>query len=201
MEVSPEAAQRLGIAVTAARAVQWRRRERIYGRIVQNSRAVTEVRRAVAGRLQEEPALWPELGDHLSAGQVIGYLQVRATPDVRLDLQNKLTQERARLRGEEEVVQIDAQIVESLKKVTGREILSRAELDTALVNLAEAKIQEATARAAVETWGRRCRNSTTPRRKGTRSGVAPSSLPARALWLTSRPNWERTSSRGACCCG
>jgi hypothetical protein len=152
VELEEAAAKRLGIHVESAREVQWTRTFRVYGRVVPNPRATTEIHAATTGKIRAAEMSWPTLGQHLSNGQLIGYLHIRVGPEVRLDLQNKLAEARLRQQGEEEVVKVYMRTVESLKKVTDREILARSELDTALVNLAEAKIQATTANAAVTLW-------------------------------------------------
>lgn len=152
VELEAEAAGRLGIAVVRARAAEWSRTERVYGRIVPNPRASTEIHAAAAGRLRGGTPPWPTLGQHVAGGEVIGHLQIRVSPDVRLDLQNKLSAARLQLQGEEEILKVHTQTVENLRKITDRAILARTELDTALVVQEEAKIQAATARAAVTLW-------------------------------------------------
>ena len=148
-----EAARRLGIADEPVREIDWSERVVVYGRVIPNARVTTEVRATTAGILRSESnASWPVPGQRIPRGQVLGYVEVRVGPEVRLDLQNKLSEARFRQRGEGDVVKTHERTVESLKKVTDREILSRAELDTALVNLAEAKIQLATAEAAAALW-------------------------------------------------
>lgn len=152
VELEAKAADRLGIAVTLAHEVQWAKTRRVYGRVVPNPAATVSIDTAAAGRLRKAETPWPTLGQNISAGHKLALLQIRVGPDVRLELQNKLNDSRLRQRGEAEVVKVHTRTVESLQKVTDREILSRAELDTALVNLAEAKIQLAIADAAVSLW-------------------------------------------------
>lgn len=155
VELDQEAAERLGIAVEPAREVRWSRPLVVYGRVVPNARATSEVRAAFAGILRAAAdAAWPAPGERVFAGQVLGYVDVRVGPEVRTELQNKLTAARLRRRGEAEVVRIHERTVESLQKVTDRQIVSRVELDTAQVNLAEARIQLATAEAEQMLWER-----------------------------------------------
>lgn len=154
IELDEDAAERLGIVVQAAREMKWKHTVRVYGRVVHNPLATTEIRAVAAGRLIAEETKWPTLGQTILSEEVLGYLQVRVGPDIRLELQNKLSEARLRRQGEEDVVKVHSRTVESLKKVTQREILARAELDTAEVNLAEAQIQLASAESAVKLWER-----------------------------------------------
>ena len=106
-----------------------------------------------AGILRAAPEVsWPAPGQRLPAGQILGAVDVRVGPEMRVELQNKVNAARLKQRGEEEVVKIRERTAASLKKVTDQKILSRAELDAAEVQLAEAKIQLTTAEAEVTLW-------------------------------------------------
>jgi hypothetical protein len=153
VEIEEEEAERIGLEVAAARAVDWCERVAVYGRVVPNPRATAEVRTPFAGTLRAAAASpWPAPGTWVRSGQVLGWVDVRVGPEVRLDMQNKLAEARIRQRGAEDVIQLQQGRVDSLKKVTSQEIISRAELDAALVQLAEARTQAATAKAAAELW-------------------------------------------------
>jgi biotin carboxyl carrier protein len=152
VDVEEEDAERLGLKVASARAVSWTERVSVYGRVVHNPRAASEVRSPFAGTLRAAASAWPAPGTWVHAGQMLGWVDVRVGPEVRLDLENKLAEARIRQRGAEEVVGLQQDRVHSLEKVTSREIISRAELDAALVQLTEARTQAAAAKAAVELW-------------------------------------------------
>jgi biotin carboxyl carrier protein len=147
-------AERYGLEVAAARTEQWYEPITVYGRVVPNPRATSEVRSPFAGTLRTAAGTsWPALGQRVKAGQTLGWVDVRVGPDVRFDLQNKLTDARIRQRGAEEEVKLQQSRVDSLRKVTSQlQLQSRAELDTALIQLAQAKNQLATAAAAAELW-------------------------------------------------
>ena len=83
---------------------------------------------------------------------MLGRVDVRVGPEVRLDLENKLADARIKQQGAEEEVKLHQDRVDSLKAVTSQQIVSRAELDVALIQLAQAKNQRATAKAAAELW-------------------------------------------------
>jgi multidrug efflux pump subunit AcrA (membrane-fusion protein) len=93
-----------------------------------------------------------------------------------MDLQNKLNAARLRRNGEEQVVRIHERTVASLKKVTDRQILSRAELDAADVQLAEARIQLSTAETEVSLWEKAMQE--VDRRKSDPNSVWSQPLPA-----------------------
>jgi hypothetical protein len=82
---------------------------------------------------------------------VLGRLDIRIGPQERLDLRSKLDEALLKERGAEEIVKIREERAERLKPVASTTV-PRREVDDALVQLAEAKTQLSTARAAVELW-------------------------------------------------
>lgn len=165
--VDEKQAQRLGLRVTHAKGVEWVPRVMVYGRVVPNPLATTEIRAAFAGIVRSAgDASWPAPGQHVDGGQVIGSVDVRVGPELQLDLQNKLSDARLRQRGEQEVVKVLERTVASLQKVTDREILARNELDTALVHLHEARIQLSQADAAAALWEKSLREFEQQRAEG-----------------------------------
>ena len=153
LSLEEEEAERYGLEVEPARSVQWYEQVSVSGRVVPNPRATSEVRSSFDGTLRAlEGASWPALGQRVKAGQKLGWVDVRVGPEVRLDLENKRTEARIRQRGAEEEVKLQQSRVDSLQSVTSQQIISRVELDNALVQLAQAKNQLATARAAAELW-------------------------------------------------
>jgi biotin carboxyl carrier protein len=150
--IEEEAAERYGIEVTAAKSVQWYERVTVYGRVVPNPRAMIEVRAPFAGALRAADVPWPAPGQWVEAGQLLGWLDVRVGPEVRTDLEHKLAEARIKKQGAEEEVRLQESRVKSLRDVTSQSILPRAELDAALVQLAQARTQRATATAAAELW-------------------------------------------------
>jgi hypothetical protein len=152
VEIGKEAARRYGLKEAPARAVSWHERVPAYGRVVPNPGATVEVRSPFAGTLRAGEAPWPAPGRWVKAGQTLGWVDVRVDPGVVVDLQNKLSEARSREKGAREEVKLQQSRVASLKAVTGQQILARTELDAALVQLAQARTQLATARAAAELW-------------------------------------------------
>jgi hypothetical protein len=145
--------ERLDLRTAPVRAEQWYERVPVYGRVVANPRATVEVRSPFAGTLRAaSEGSWPVPGRQVKAEQVIGWLDVRVGPDVRLELRNKLSEARIKQRGAEEEVRLQQSRVDSLNKVTSKGFYSRDALDAALVQLAQAKTQLATAEAATRLW-------------------------------------------------
>jgi multidrug efflux pump subunit AcrA (membrane-fusion protein) len=157
--------ERYGLKTESARSVHWYPHVSVHGRIIANPQATSEIRSPFAGMLRAPSgAAWPVLGQRVRAGQTLGRVDVRVGPEVRLDLQNKLSEASIRRRGAEEEVKLQQDRVNSLKAVTSQQIISRVELDAALVQLAQARNQLATAQAATELWQKAL--SEVERRKG-----------------------------------
>src|SRR5438552_545838 len=93
-------AESYGVKDIPAEPARWEARVTVYGRVVPNPRAVTEVRAPFAGTLRPDPdEAWPSLGSRVRAGQVLAWLDVRVSPEVRLDLLTRLKEARAKLGG------------------------------------------------------------------------------------------------------
>lgn len=153
VSLEEDEAERYGLKTEKARSVRWYPRVPAYGRVVPNPQATTEVRSPFAGTLRSAPDIsWPALGQQVRKGQTLGWVDVRVGPEVRLDLQTKLADARIRQQGAEEEIKLQQSRVDSLKGVTSQQILSRAELDAALIQLARARNQLATAKAAAALW-------------------------------------------------
>jgi hypothetical protein len=153
VKLGAELAESHGIKDEAALAVDWQRRVLAYGRVVPNPKATAEIRTPFAGMLRAASgSTWPALGARVEAGDVLGWLDIRVGPQERLDLVSKLTEARAKLQGAEEVLRIRQERVERFQVGAGPGAVSRADLDLALEQLAEARTQVATAKAAVRQW-------------------------------------------------
>lgn len=153
VKLGAELAESHGIKDEAAQAVDWQPRVLVYGRVVPNPKATAEIRAPFAGMLRAgSGGAWPALGARVEAGDVLGWLDIRVGPQERLDLVSKLTEARAKLQGAEEVLRIRQERVQRFQVVAGPGAVSRADLDPALEQLAEARTQVATAKAAVRQW-------------------------------------------------
>jgi hypothetical protein len=151
VKLRPEQVQKVGLQDVPVRETKWRPRLTLYGRVIPNPRATTEVRAAFAGTLRADPGLpWPGLGSLVEPGMVLGWIDVRVGPQERLDLLAKLREAQLKEQGTEEVVKVQQERLDRLGTAAGG--LSRAELDAAKVQLVEARTQLAVARAAVKAW-------------------------------------------------
>jgi hypothetical protein len=140
----------LDLKDASARLVQWQPHTVVFGRVVPNPRATGEARAAHAGTLRPAGGPWPALGDTVRAGQVLGWLDVRVGPQERLDLQSKLREAQLKELGAEDVLKIQQDRAARLEVAGGG--VSRAELDAARVQVAEARTHLAVAKAAVKAW-------------------------------------------------
>jgi pyruvate/2-oxoglutarate dehydrogenase complex dihydrolipoamide acyltransferase (E2) component len=144
-------AESFGLRDEPARETTWQPRLVVYGRVIPNPRATTEVRAPFAGTLRAvKGTSWPALGSRVKAGQVLGRLDIRVGPQERLDLLVKLGEARLKQTGSEDILKILQDRVDRLKTVS--DVVSQTERDAARVRLAEGKIQLETAKAAVKQW-------------------------------------------------
>jgi hypothetical protein len=151
VKLGAQLAESYGLKDAPAETAEWHQRVTVYGRVVPNARATTEVRAPFAGTLRPGPAgAWPALGNRVTAGQVLAWLDIRVGPEMRLDLLTKLKEARARVQGAEEVVKIQQDRLSRFESAGGS--IAQAELDAARVQLTEAKTQLAAAKATVKQW-------------------------------------------------
>jgi hypothetical protein len=149
IKLGAELARSHGLEAKAAQAVSWAERVPVYGRVVPNLRASSELRAAFAGTLRAGETPWPLPGSWVQAGKVLGWLDIRVGPQDRLDLQVKLGDARQKQKGAEEVLRLVQERVDRLKTTSQAGGVSQGFVDEALVKLAEARTQLATARDAV----------------------------------------------------
>jgi biotin carboxyl carrier protein len=151
VKLGAQLAESYGLKDVRAEAAEWHNRITVYGRVVPNARATTEVRAPFAGTLRaDREGSWPALGNRVKVGQVLAWLDVRVGPEVRLDLVIKLKEARAKLAGAEQVVKIQQEKMGRFESAGGS--IAQAELDAARVQLTEAKTQLAQAKATVKQW-------------------------------------------------
>jgi hypothetical protein len=153
IKLGTELAESHGLKDEPARAVTWHESMPVYGRVVPNPRATSEVRAAFAGTLRAVAGHdWPVPAAQVHNGQVLGWLDIRFGPQERLDLQAKLTEARLKQAGAEEVLRIQQDRAERLKPTSRSAVVAQSELDDALVKLTEARTQVATSRETVRVW-------------------------------------------------
>jgi multidrug efflux pump subunit AcrA (membrane-fusion protein) len=151
IKLNKKLAESYGIQTEAAKEIEWVPKAAVYGRVVPNPRATTEVRAAFAGRLRSaNGGKWPVLASTVKAGDLLGQLEVRVGPQDRLDLQAKLNEARLKQEGARKVVLIQQDRVKRFQSAP--QSLARSELDAALVALAEAETQYTTTEATVKLY-------------------------------------------------
>jgi hypothetical protein len=140
-----------GFRVQAAKDIEWVPKVAVYGRVVANPRATTEVRAAFAGKLRSgKDAKWPVLADTVAAGATLGYLEVRIGPQDRLDFQAKLGEAKLKQEGASKALDLYEKRVQRFKSADAG--LARSEYETALIGKIDADTQLAVATAAVKLY-------------------------------------------------
>ena len=153
VDIGVEIAKSYGLEEEAAQAVSWSERVQVYGRVVPNPRASVDVRSPFAGVLKAGPgAAWPVPGKWVRSGQLLGWVDIRVSPEIRLTFQEKLDAAQIQVQGSEDQVKIQQALVNSLKAVTSQEFIARGQLDVALAQLATFKTQLATAKATADLY-------------------------------------------------
>ncbi len=153
ISLDAESAERLGLKDEPAAAVAWHERVSVYGQVVPNPRATTEVRVPFAGTLRADAATpWPVPGQSVRAGLTLAWVDVRIAPQERLTLQDNLNAARVKKDGDQRVVQLQQERVDRLQGIAKSQIGPQQLVDDAQVLLANAKTQLAVDTAAVELW-------------------------------------------------
>jgi hypothetical protein len=148
-----------------ARPVDWQPRLTVYGRVVPNPRATSELRAAFAGNLRATAgAAWPELGSRVKAGQVLGVLDIRVGPQEQLDMRAKLHEARLKEKNAEEVFRIQKEKLARLEAASNG--VAPGDVDAVRVQMLNAKTDLATAKAAVTRWQEALSDITREGRKG-----------------------------------
>jgi multidrug efflux pump subunit AcrA (membrane-fusion protein) len=136
-----------GLRIEPAEKWTWKPQLTVFGRVVTHPRMASEVRTASAGVIRPAgEGEGPALGKHLDAGHVLAYLDVRVTPQDRLDLLVKLGEAEAREKETKNIVEIQNERVTRLQAAPRS--VSQGELDAARKDQAEARLQQAAAESA-----------------------------------------------------
>ncbi|HMF14927.1 MAG TPA: hypothetical protein VKE94_21575, partial [Gemmataceae bacterium] len=152
VKLGAELADSHGIKDEPAQPTIWYPQVTVYGRVVPNPQATVEIRSPFAGTLHADPEhAWPALGRELKHGQVFGRIDIRSSPQDRLDIQAKLAEARVKEAGADSILKVRQEQLDRLVKL-GVESLVRRDLDDAKVLVFEARTQVAAAKAAVELW-------------------------------------------------
>jgi multidrug efflux pump subunit AcrA (membrane-fusion protein) len=151
VKLGAQLAESYGIKAAPAESAQWHQRITVYGQVVPNPRATTEIRAPFASTLRADPKVaWPGPGSKVKAGQVLAWLDIRVGPEARLDLATRLAEAHAKLQGAKELVKIQQERVDRFATVA--KSITQADLDAARVQLTEAKTQMAAAKATAQQW-------------------------------------------------
>jgi multidrug efflux pump subunit AcrA (membrane-fusion protein) len=142
-------ADAVGIEVAPANLVSWRPKLNVDGRVVVNPDATLEIRAPFAGTLST--ALEFRIGARVESTQTLAKFEARFSPLEKLDLKSKTVDAEARHKGAEDILKIREDRMKRLEAASGGSI-SRADLDTATIQLSEAKTQKDIALAQWEVW-------------------------------------------------
>ncbi len=153
VELGVEESRRYGLKEEEAEAVSWTERVPVYGQVVPNPTATTEVRSPFAGTLRADPENpWPTPGQWIRSGQMLGWIDIRIAAQERLTLEDNLNNARLKKEGAEKIVALQRARVARIEKVSQSQIVPGQQLDDARVLLADAETQLAMAAAAVDLW-------------------------------------------------
>jgi cobalt-zinc-cadmium efflux system membrane fusion protein len=148
----PEDAALRGIKAQAVKSAQWRPKLHIDGRVVPNPHASLEIRAPFAGILRTEPAESKlRLGATVEPHDTLALFDARFTPTESLDLKTKLVEADARHKSAEEVVKIRQERLTRLNRLQVG-VLSQDDVDSASVQLSEARMQANIALTQFTIW-------------------------------------------------
>jgi hypothetical protein len=148
---SPLLAESYGIKAEAAREVTWHPKLFVDGRVVDNPLALVEVRAPFAGVMMAAgDGTAFHLGAPVQALQVLAQVAARFNQVEKLDLESKRIEAEARYRSAEDVLKIRQERLDRLGRITGS--VSRGELDTALIQVSEARMLKDIALTQWELW-------------------------------------------------
>jgi multidrug efflux pump subunit AcrA (membrane-fusion protein) len=145
----PNDAKLRGIEAQGVTTAEWRPKLHIDGRVVPNPHALFEVRAPFAGILRSDGVESKlRLGAAVAAHETLAMFDARFTPTEGLDLKTKLVEAEARHKSAEEVVKIRQEALERRNKLPAG-LLTQDDVDTASVQLTEARMQ---ANIALTQW-------------------------------------------------
>lgn len=128
----------------------WSEPVTVYGQVVPNPLATVEVRAPFGGVLREGSKPWPKPGQPLQVGDELGWVDIRVSPQDRLDLQNKLNEATLKHKGAVETLKVKQAQVRRLESAS--QSVPLRELEAVRVQLSEARTQEDLAKSALELW-------------------------------------------------
>jgi len=146
-----------------------------YGRVVPNPLATVEVRSAFAGTLRQGDTTWPAPGRWVEAGTVLGWVDIRVSPQERLDLQAKLSEARLKHQGAVKALKIQTERMARLTNA-GPSVPLR-EREEADEKLTDARTQEAVAKAAADLLQEALHEIDRPGQRQTKTWSQPLTAP------------------------
>jgi hypothetical protein len=144
-----------GIVAEKARADSWQPKIFVDGRVLPNPQATLEVRAPFAGILRLEPNASPpwRLGAPVQAVDTLVKVEGRFNSTERLDLKSKLVDAEERRQKANDVLKIRQDAMAQMEKLSSG-ILSQPVVDAALVQLAEARMEQRIAERQWDIWKR-----------------------------------------------
>jgi hypothetical protein len=126
----------------------------VYGQVVPNPLATVEIRAPFAGTLRAGGGRWPQPGQWLKAGDVLGWVDIRVAPQDRIDLQNKLNEADQKHKGALDILQLKKAGLDRFEAAfqSAPKSVPLRELEEARREYTEANTQEALAKDAVNLW-------------------------------------------------
>ena len=150
----PEDAALYGIDSAGVKAVSWRPRIFVDGRVVPNPHATVDVRAPCAGIFRVDGSTAAlRLGGTVATGEILALFEARLTPAEKLDIKVKVVDAEARYKSADDVLKIRQDRLARLEKLSAG-ILPQDDLDGALVQLAEARTQKNIVAAQWSIWKR-----------------------------------------------
>lgn len=148
----PQDAKLRGIEAQNVRSAQWRPTLHVDGRVIPNPEATLEIHAPFAGFIRGAPDQSKlRLGESVRPLETLALLDARFTPLEALDLRAKLEDAKARHKAAEEVVKIRQEALgRKVKLPVG--LLSQDDVDTASIQVAEAKMQTGLALTQWKLW-------------------------------------------------
>jgi hypothetical protein len=148
----PEDAELRGIKAQRVKSAEWRPKMHVDGRVVPNPHASLEIRAPFAGIIRIDAAESRlRLGATVDPHDTLALFDARFTPTESLDLKTKLVEAEARYKSAEEVVKIRQQRLARLDKLAVG-LLSQDDVDSASVQLSEARMQANIALTQYTIW-------------------------------------------------
>ena len=138
-----------GIEAGPAKAIDWHPKLVVDGRVLVNPHATLEVRAPFAGVMSSDTLF--RLGSAVKAHQQLALFEARFSPLEKLDLTSKALKAEEEYKGSEKVLKVRQDHLQRLEQSPAGSI-SRANLDAAAIQFAEARMQKDITLAQWNLW-------------------------------------------------